>query len=221
MAFRFETANERWKWFNRKQSDWQDKPAIDGSWDEVGKELNDVEQAVRVQELVQQMNVSISPLFEGATANTVMPINNETAETISRSAVLAAATLEQWPTQPGDWLVTNYGSKPAEEAKQMVLGNLDRLSYLAEVASSPDMKYLPEGWGEDEEYFPDDEDWDEDEDEESARVPSDPAERESDPRVYQEYRNILNGLIMFISGNAWRNIQIQFTKGEDSNPNGI
>ena len=214
MAFRFETANERWKWF--KQADWQDEPASNGSWEETSRELNDVEQAVRVKELVNEMYVSISPILEGATENTIIPINSETAETISMSAVIAAATLEQWPVQPGDWLVTNYGSKPAEEAKQMVLGSLDRLGSLANIASSPDAEYRPEGWGEDEPYYPE---WDEEEEEEEDPYgrTRDPVKEASDKRVYDEYRNIINGLIMFISGNAWRNAQVEFTRGDDSN----
>lgn len=41
MAFRFETANERWKWFNWKQADWKDEPEPEWDW---ASELNNAQQ---------------------------------------------------------------------------------------------------------------------------------------------------------------------------------
>lgn len=206
MAFRFETANERWKWF--KRADWQDEPSV--SWEEMGQELGDVEQAIRVQELVNEVAENLKPIL----GENLLPINDETADAISYAAAIASVTIEQWPTQPGDWLVTAFGSKPADEAKQMILGNLDRLDYLAKIAASPEAEYRPEGWGDDEPYFPDYDPYYESEYEEDD-WDYDPVKSASDRRVYEEYRNVLNNIIMFVSGNAWRNVQIEYKKGEN------
>lgn len=201
MPFRFETAKERWEWFLRK-SGWQDEPASNGSWEEVDTELNDVEQAVRVQGLVNELGADFQPIL--GDGNGVLPINAETAETIFRVVAMATSTIEQWPVEPGDWLVTSFGAKPADQAKTMVLENLERLEYLANLTLT-EGEYRPEGWDDDEPYYPDDEDDDDDD----GRW-RDPAETSSDPRVYQDYRNVLNHLIMFISGNAWRNVQVRY-----------
>jgi len=141
MAFKFETANERWKWFNRKQSDWQDEPATDGSWDRVDKDLEYVDQAVRIQPLLTDINNEfLSPLLaQGRDPIDLVP---ETAETIYDAALGLVEVLKRWEPEDKDWVLLGpmSESKWADEAKQTLLEISEHIKMVAQaVISDPDV----------------------------------------------------------------------------------
>lgn len=141
MAFRFETANERWKWFVRKQADWMDEPATDGSWDRVDKDLEYVDQAVRIQPLLTDINNEfLSPLLR----NVRDPIDlvPETAEAIYDAAFGLVEAIKRWEPEKKDWMIVGPlgESKYADEAKQTLLELAETVKMVAqEVISDPDV----------------------------------------------------------------------------------